>query len=164
MGKRLDKFFNLYIILYITVLDKIRLFLQGGKNMFTLSENELNIVSLMWEENRPLSRTEIIELATNKKWKPSSIHILLNSLLNKKAIEVDGFVKTGKNFGRTYIAAITEEEYFSMQFKKDISSPAMKKAGIPKLFSALIDTDTVDADTLDDLQKILNQKKEELPK
>lgn len=131
--------------------------------MFTLTKNELDVVTLLWKEGRALSRTEIIELSTDKKWKPSSIHILLNSLLKKGAIKVEGFVKTGKNFGRTYTVAVTQEEYATMQFTKSIPSQSMKKSNLPKLFSALIHTDDVDNDTLNELQKVLDQRKEELP-
>lgn len=50
-----------------------------------------------------------------------SIHILLNQLLKKSAIKVDGFVQTGKNYGRTYTAAITPEDYQVMYFKTSTS-------------------------------------------
>ncbi|KAF5050402.1 BlaI/MecI/CopY family transcriptional regulator [Sedimentibacter saalensis] len=60
---------------------------------------------------KALSRSEIIELSEKRYWKKISIHILLNSLLKKGAIKVEGFVKTGKNFGRTYSSAITQVEY-----------------------------------------------------
>lgn len=60
---------------------------------------------------KALSRSEIIELSEKRYWKKISIHILLNSLLKKGEIKVEGFVKTGKNFGRTYSSAITQVEY-----------------------------------------------------
>lgn len=60
---------------------------------------------------KALSRSEIIELSEKRYWKKISIHILLNSLLKKGAIKVEGLVKTGKNFGRTYSSAITQVEY-----------------------------------------------------
>lgn len=127
--------------------------------MFTLSKNEFDVVSLLWKESRALSRTEIIDLSTDKKWKPSSIHILLNSLLKKGAIKVEGFVQTGKNYGRTYAAAVTQEEYAAMQFTKNIPSQSVKNGNLPKLFAALIHSDGVDHDVLNELQKILDQRK-----
>lgn len=131
--------------------------------MFTLSKNEHDIVSLLWKEGRALSRTEIIEFSTDKRWKPSSIHILLNSLLKKGAIKVDGFVQTGKNYGRTYAAAVTPEEYAAMQFTKSIPSETETKESLPKLFTALIQSEDVDRSVLNELQKILDQRKGELP-
>ena len=59
----------------------------------SLTNNELEIMELMWKMKRPLSRTEIIDLSPDRSWSASSIHILLNKLLEKEAIEVSGFVK-----------------------------------------------------------------------
>ena len=64
---------------------------------FRLTKSENEIMELMWKEGHPLSRSEIIDLTPERSWKPSSIHILLNSLLEKNAIEVAGFVQTTKN-------------------------------------------------------------------
>jgi predicted transcriptional regulator len=138
------------------------MFLKRGEKMFTLSKNELDVVTLLWQEGRALSRTEIIELSTKKTWKASSIHILLNSLLKKGAIKVEGFVQTGKNYGRTYAAAVTQEEYAAMQFTKNVPSQTVNKENLPKLFTALINADDVDRDLLNELQMIIDQKKGEL--
>ena len=62
----------------------------------SLTNNELEIMELMWKMKRPLSRTEIIDLSPDRSWSANSIHILLNKLLEKEAIEVSGFVKTNK--------------------------------------------------------------------
>jgi predicted transcriptional regulator len=130
--------------------------------MFTLSKNELDVVTLLWQEGRALSRTEIIELSPNRTWKASSIHILLNSLLKKGAIKVEGFVQTGKNYGRTYAAAVTQEEYAAMQFSKYVPSQKVNKDNLPKLFTALIQSEYVDGDLINQLQKILDDRKGEL--
>ena len=76
----------------------------------SLTNNELEIMELMWKMKRPLSRTEIIDLSPDRSWSASSIHILLNKLLEKEAIEVSGFVKTNKNYGRTYSPLITQND------------------------------------------------------
>ncbi|MEG2000118.1 MAG: BlaI/MecI/CopY family transcriptional regulator [Evtepia sp.] len=130
--------------------------------MFTLSKNETEVVQLMWAENRPLSRTQIIDLSVNKSWKPSSIHILLNSLLKKEAIEVSGFVRTGKNYGRTYVATVTQDEYTAMQLTKN--GNATHAENIPGIFAALIRTNEMDTETLDQLQSILDKRREALLK
>lgn len=52
---------------------------------FRLTKSESEIMDLMWKEGRPLSRSEIIDLTPDRSWKPASIHILLNSMLDKGA-------------------------------------------------------------------------------
>jgi len=76
-----------------------------------LTKNEIEIMDVLWREDRALSRGEILSLSTDKTWMDSSVHILLNSMLKKGAIREAGFVKCGKTCGRVYEAAFSCEEY-----------------------------------------------------
>lgn len=76
-----------------------------------LSPNEFNILQLFWKENRPLSRPEIIELTPNRDWNPNSIHLMLNNMIEKGVIRVEGMTRCGKGYGRTYTATMTNLEY-----------------------------------------------------
>lgn len=129
------------------------------KISFSLTKNEQEVMELMWTLDRALSRSEIIELSTERSWKKSSIHILLNSLLEKGAIKVEGFVKTGKNYGRTYSAAVTPEEYQIMQFKQGANYIKSKSSAIAGLVSALVQDEDIDSETLDRLEDILKARK-----
>ena len=77
-----------------------------------LTKNELEIMDVLWEQKRPLSRGELLSLPENKTWMDSSIHILLNSLLRKGAIREAGYAKCGKTSGRVYDAALSCAEYY----------------------------------------------------
>lgn len=77
-----------------------------------LTKNELEIMDVLWEQGRPLSRGELLTLPQNKTWMDSSIHILLNSLLRKGAIREAGYAKCGKTSGRVYDAALSCAEYY----------------------------------------------------
>ena len=76
-----------------------------------LTKNELEIMDVLWEQGRPLSRGELLSIPTEKTWMDSSIHILLNSLLRKGAIREAGYAKCGKTSGRVYEAALSCAEY-----------------------------------------------------
>ncbi|MEL7606404.1 BlaI/MecI/CopY family transcriptional regulator [Sedimentibacter saalensis] len=128
-------------------------------NSFSLTKNEQEIMDLLWSQDKALSRSEIIELSTERSWKKSSIHILLNSLLEKGAIKVEGFVKTGKNYGRTYSASVTQEEYQIMQFKQGANYLKSKSSAITGLVSALVQNEDIDSETLDKLEAILKERK-----
>jgi len=130
--------------------------------MFTLSKNELEIMILLWQEGRSLSRTEIIALTPTKSWKSSSIHILLNSLLQKEAIQVAGFIRTGKNYGRTYLAAITQDAYSAMQLVKNVPEHAITRENLPGLFATLIHKEDIGPDVLEELQVLLDRRRKEL--
>lgn len=129
------------------------------KLSFSLTKNEQEVMELLWTQDRALSRSEIIELSIERSWKKSTIHILLNSLLDKGAIIVDGFVKTGKNYGRTYSAAVTQEEYQIMQFRQGSNYIKSKSSAITSLVSALVQDEDIDIETLDRLEAILKERK-----
>ncbi|MFR3345691.1 MAG: BlaI/MecI/CopY family transcriptional regulator [Anaerobutyricum sp.] len=67
-----------------------------------LTKSELAIMEVMWEQEEALTATEIIKASGDKEWKNSSVHLLVNALLEKKFIEVVGFKKTTKNYARTF--------------------------------------------------------------
>lgn len=78
-----------------------------------LTKSELEIMNVIWDAGRPLTRGEILELSVDKKWKDNSIHILLNRLLAKGAIAEGGFARSGKSYGRLYEQQISGQEYYA---------------------------------------------------
>lgn len=81
---------------------------------YHITNSELAILQVMWRENRPLSRGEILELSCDEKsWHSNSIHILLNAMLKKGTIEAVDFVRSGKVWARTYSPTITAMDYYT---------------------------------------------------
>ena len=56
-----------------------------------LTDSEKQVLDLLWDSNEPLTSTEIVKLCAGRTWKPSYIHIMINSLLKKEMIKVAGF-------------------------------------------------------------------------
>lgn len=125
---------------------------------FKLTKSENEIMDLMWKEDRPLSRSEIIELTPERTWKPASIHILLNSMLEKKAIEVAGFVQSTKNYARTFVPSVTADAYAIMQVK---SSPVFSQESIPSLVSSLLE-EVTEMEIIDQLEDLVENRKAQL--
>ena len=123
-----------------------------------LTKSELEIMELMWKEDKPLTSSQIIELSVDRSWKKSYVHLLINSLIEKDMIEVTGFVKTTKNYARTFTAKISKEEYSVSQFT---SLHSFSDSDIPKIVSALI-AKTDSLDLVLELEKIVKARKAEL--
>ena len=126
-----------------------------------LTGNELEIMELLWREERPLSRSEIIELTPERSWSERSIHILLNSLLEKKAIEVGGFVRTNKNYGRTFVPLIDRADYIVSavnQMKQSLSGTS-KKSPVSAIFAALVQDKDIDDAELDELERMIAERR-----
>lgn len=128
------------------------------KNFFRLTKSESEIMELLWREKRPLSRSEIIELTPERTWKPASIHILLNSMLEKGAIEVAGFIQSTKNYARTFTPTLAPDEYIVLQLKH---SAVFNQQSILRLVSDLVE-DVNDAQLLGQLIDILEHRKAQL--
>lgn len=120
------------------------------------TENELQVMQILWNAETDLSRKDIIERSPNRSWKDNSIHVLLNSLMKKGAVKVVGMKPAGKVYARTFAAALSQEQYLSAQM--DVTSPKQKEAFVG-LFAAFVDQADLSDGTLDELQKILDERK-----
>ena len=125
---------------------------------FRLTKSENEIMELLWREGRPLSRSEIIDLTPDRTWKPASIHILLNSMLEKGAVQVAGFVQSTKNYARTFLPELTLEEYAVMQIQGTRGLDGCRLAGLTAALIGEID----DRETLERLEQAIQEKKQQL--
>lgn len=130
--------------------------------MNSLSKSEYEVLTLLWAENRGLTAVEINDLATDKSWVSTSIHLILTSMLDKGAIEVDGMVRSGRTYSRIFKAALTPEEYSLMQIKQNTSFAKDKNLAMTKLFVCLIDSEEINMDTIRKIEALIKKKKEAL--
>lgn len=131
---------------------------------FSLSSNEKQILETLWRENKSLTRSQLIDLTHNKTWEKGSIHVLLNQLLNKNAIEVDNIIKTGKSYGRTYKPTLTKEQYELMQLSNVFKEINPSKASLKNFFSALVESEVLEDNTLEELENLIKQHKKDCSK
>ena len=117
-----------------------------------LTKNELEIMDVLWEQNRPLSRGELLSLPANKTWMDSSIHILLNSLLRKGAIREAGYAKCGKTSGRVYEASLSCAEYYVTTLESTRIQPSL-----PDLLQAYFAVKPIDEETRQQVLTLLEK-------
>lgn len=122
-----------------------------------LTKSEMEIMDVLWARQAPLSRADLLDQGEEKTWKDSSVHILLNGLLQKGAIREAGFVRRSKTYGRTFVPTLTREEYFAATIFSHRHKPELGG-----LFTALLGRPEVDRDTLDHLQLLLDRRRQEL--
>ena len=118
-----------------------------------LTKSEMQIMDVLWGSDVPLSRSDLLEQSEQKSWKDSSVHILLNGLLQKGAIREAGFVKRSKTYGRTFSPTLTREEYFATTI---YSHP--KKPEIVGLFAALLKREDITPEQLVQMDALLQQR------
>ena len=119
-----------------------------------LTKSEMEIMDVLWNQEGPLSRSDLLEHGAEKTWKDSSVHILLNGLLQKGAIREAGFVRRSKTYGRTFEATMTREQYYAATIFSHRHKPELEG-----LFAALLMRPEVDNNILDSLQSLLDQRR-----
>ena len=114
--------------------------MRGG-NLVELTKSEMEIMDVLWESGVPMSRADLLAHSEEKTWKDSSVHILLNGLLQKGAIQEAGLVKRIKTYGRVFAPTMTREEYFANTIFSHRHKPEMVG-----LFAALMQREEMTAE------------------
>ena len=117
-----------------------------------LTRSEMEIMDVLWAAECPLSRSDLLEQSTEKSWKDSSVHILLNGMLQKGIIREAGFVKRSKTYGRTFAPTLTREEYFALYVFSHRHKPQ-----IVKLVEALLRRDDITQEEMDQIRSLVNK-------
>lgn len=128
-----------------------------------LSETELDIMQLLWEEDTGLSRPEILSRLEGKDWNPNSIHQVLNSMMKKGVLQVDGMARCGKIYGRTYTPTMTQQEFLARR-TQEITPGLTTKERILGVVAALANQEGLDAETIQELEQLLEAHKKGLTK
>ena len=118
-----------------------------------LTRSEMEIMDVMWESNAPLSRSDLLSRSEEKTWKDSSVHILLNGLLQKGAIKEAGLIKRNKTYGRIFVPTLTREEYFATTIFCHRHKPE-----IVGLFEALLRREDITQEDLAKIRQMIEQK------
>ena len=119
-----------------------------------LTKSEMEIMDVLWGSEKPLSRADLLAHSEEKTWKDSSVHILLNGLLQKGAIREAGLVKRSKTFGRVFSPTLTREEYFAKTIYSHRCKPQMVG-----LISALLSQQNVTQEELAEIAQLVEAKK-----
>ena len=100
-----------------------------------------------------------LNLSEDKTWKDNSIHILLNGMLKKDAIREDGFIRSGKVWGRLYAPTVGMGEYY----RENLFQPGGEET-YPLLLSAMVEDEDISPETMDKLEEILHKRRERMKK
>ena len=119
-----------------------------------LTKSEMEIMDVFWESGVPLSRSDLLASSEEKTWKDSSVHILLNGLLQKGIIHEAGLVRRSKTYGRVFAPSMTREEYFAESVYSHRRKPA-----IVGLFAALLSRTEISPQDLDQMEALIREKR-----
>ncbi|SDB67674.1 MULTISPECIES: BlaI/MecI/CopY family transcriptional regulator [unclassified Butyrivibrio] len=124
-----------------------------------LTQSEMEIMQAYWTAEKEMSLAELIEASPNRCWKDRSGFSIINSLIKKGLLKEVGYTHSGKTIARTFAPEVSCTEYMMeelMQYEGKIS--------LPQLVSGIIGTGKVDADEIEELDRLVKEKKKEIGK
>lgn len=119
-----------------------------------LTKSELEVMNVLWQAKQAAVHSEILTLSTSKTWKDSSIHILLNdALLNKTPSKKQAMSEVERPLD------VCMRRIFPVRnTMQRMCLPAAKV--LPMLFSALIQSDGISPELINELEDMLEKRKE----
>lgn len=98
-----------------------------------ISAKEEYVLNILWAKDEPMTSMELLEAIPPNGMlkKDSSIHRILNALLEKGMITVTGSVRSGKLYARQFRPTMTREAYIIDSFtQKQLNSKALSQVAL----------------------------------
>ena len=126
--------------------------------MKKITDSEREVLDLLWDVGEPLTSSEMVKMCVDRTWKPSYIHIMIKSLLDKEMIKMAGFKKTTKNYARIFEPTMTREQWSLQQVKQE-----KRDSGelLKEMLVSILQEET-DEKILNELSKAIAKRKTEL--
>lgn len=123
--------------------------------MKRLPDSELEIMMIIWDLNKPVTRVEIEErLGGERKLSPTTILSFLSRLQEKGFLKVQ---KSGKN--NVYLALIEREDYMRTESRNILKRLYQNSA--KNFLAALYDDDSLTEEELEELEDYISKKRKE---
>lgn len=133
-----------------------------------LTDLEIKIMRVLWESPKHLTIQEISDRLGEEKISVQSVTQAMKRLIFKNAVQVSEHVLVSNVYARTFAPCFSQEDYLSVEIKRLEKSIFSKKK--PNTISILAtflhnsDDNAIDERNLEELQKIIDDKKLELRK
>ena len=119
-----------------------------------ITKKQLEIMKILWSSDKPLIASEILK--GHDSLNINTVQACLRALVNKQFIKVADIVYSGTVLTRSYTPLVSREDFLGTACQDIIG-----KAKVSSLIASLIDTET-NLSELEELEKLIEQKKEEL--
>lgn len=126
--------------------------------MKRLPDSELEIMMIIWDLGKPVTRFEIeAQMDHNRKLSPTTILSFLSRLQEKGFLDVQ---KSGKN--NVYIALVDKEKYLQAESRSILKR--IYKNSARNFIAALYDGDSLSDEELKELEDYISEKRKERKK
>lgn len=124
------------------------------KKRFT--KRQLEIMKILWDSEEPMIASDIVKKGDNLNI--NTVQACLRLLIAHNAIKIADIVYSGTVLTRSYTAIISKEDYLNEECSELLSGQQTKS-----FIASLINAET-NLEELEELEKLIERKKEELKK
>lgn len=122
-------------------------------NKLKLTKKELEIMNILWEAQTDLTARQIVDSYPSIVM--STAQNVLNKLLKKDLIKIEKVILEEKNFSRSFIPIISQEEYVLQQYNQ---------LKVTNLLVSLLGKNTTSEDDIHEIENIIADYKQKLLK
>ncbi len=122
------------------------------KENIQISEAELEVMKLLWKNEKMTSPEIVEELLQTSEWKDKTILTLMNRLVKKGAVNAEK--ESGKAF--LYSANINEDEYKQEQSNSLINK--LFNGSISLMMSNFVKSNNISNEDIEELKRILESR------
>lgn len=119
------------------------------KDNISISEAELEIMSVLWEAETPMTAQELSNALAHKNWKYSTIATLCGRMVEKGTLT---YVRRGRFFD--YSPTVTKQEFSAFQTKQLVSR--LYGGSVKNLVAALFENETLTETEIAELKEQFN--------
>lgn len=127
------------------------------ENKFDLTKSEYEVMKILWDNDIPMLKQDILEKSNRYKWNDNYLKKMLTVLYKKGAIESVGVVRVGKVDSRLYVPTMSEDEYNISKY------PVQSMKAIASLVGSVYRSSDDDKkeELVNELEELLKELKEE---
>ncbi len=127
-----------------------------------LTKRELAVMRILCEADHPLMVSEIVQ--KDKDSTVYSVQRIIQNLIKKNLVAVDGMAYNKKALGRTFKPLVTAESVEASALQEILRGLSGRKLTSSHLIAALLPTDNSDQtlEELNRLEKLICQRKEQI--
>lgn len=121
-----------------------------------LTKREIDVMRILWESEKALMVSEVVNREGGTVY---SVQRVMQSLLKKGMVAVDGYAYSNKTLGRKFKPLVSSESIESEALQELTGSLINKSIAASHLLASLLPTDNSE-DTLDELDRLEEMIKE----
>ncbi|WP_029324086.1 BlaI/MecI/CopY family transcriptional regulator [Butyrivibrio sp. AE3004] len=127
-----------------------------------LNPREKELMELLWKSSEAMTSTDMLSKLDPEKWNKLTVFRIINSLISKEFIVVNGFEQYNTQYARKFTSAFTKEEYLAGKMKEDgMSIKSLSAIALAFMGNELPKGKKERKELIDDLQNVINELKEQ---